>query len=307
MSQPRVRDRGYDLCVCVEYAEGSMIGLVRLRHDVVALVADDGGGDVTMAEARGHVRAVLVSPRSLRALVLVALLAFCLAVPIAAFAAPPAAPVLEQPSRLGYLEHPVKGWAVFLNWNDVADATSYEVYNGDTNALIDTSASSTYVFTALPAGVYRYYIVALNAGAERSDPSNTITVTFVAGAPANPAPSGMLLVPNSNYQVSVTGATSIPASITIPYDPAEVTGDPADLKLLHWNGTAWEDITQTVNTASNTISGTTSSFSDFSAAELGPGDPATSTPASSTWVIALLALAGLGIAGVSLTRAGRHA
>jgi len=256
-----------------------------------------------MAEARGHSRARLVSLRSLQALVLVALLAFGLAVPIAAFAAPPAAPVLDQPTRLGYLEHPVRGWAVFLNWNNVTDATSYEVYNGDTNALIDTTTSSAYIFSGQPAGVYRYYIVALNAGAERSDPSNTITVTFVAGAPANPAPSGMLLVPNSNYQVSVTGATSVPASITIPYDPAGVTGSEADLKLLHWNGTGWEDITQSVNTDGNTISGTTSSFSDFSAAELGPGDP-TSTPASSTWVIALLALAGLGVAGASLTKFG---
>lgn len=257
-----------------------------------------------MAESRGHHRAGFTSLRSLQALVLVTLLAIGLAVPIAAFAAPPAAPVLDQPTRLGYLEHPVKGWAVFLNWNDVPTATSYELYDGDTNALIGPSTPSTYVLTALAAGVHKYYVVALNAGAEASAPSNTITVTFVAGAPANPAPAGMVLVPNSNYQVSVTGAASIPASVTIPYDPAQVTGNAADLKLLHWNGTAWEDITQSVNTAGHTISGTTSSFSDFSAAELGPGDPATSTPASSTWVLALLALTGLGVAGASLTKFG---
>jgi hypothetical protein len=181
-------------------------------------------------------------------------------------------------------------------------SSSYEVYNGATDALLGSTAAHTYVLFGLPAGVYSYYVKALNAGGERSDPSNAITVTSAAVAPAHASP-GYRLVPNSNYEISVTGAASAPANVTIPYDPAQVTGDPANLRLLHWNGTAWEDITNSVSTTDHTISGTTTSFSDFSAGEIAA--PPVSTPASSPWSIALLSLAGIGVMGASLWAASR--
>jgi len=235
--------------------------------------------------------------RSVWAFILVAAFLVALVAPTTAFGAPPSAPVLEQPTRLGYLAHPVTGWSVFLNWNDVVGATSYEIYNADTDGLLGTSTASTYVLFALPAGVYNYYVKALNAGAEVSAASNTITVTFVAAAPANPAPAGFKLVPNSNYNVSATGASSIPASVTIPYDPAQVTGDPAALRLFHWNGSAWEDITYSVNTAGHTITGSTTSFSDFSAGEVDAAGNPIGVPASSTWTVGVLALLGAGALG----------
>jgi hypothetical protein len=153
--------------------------------------------------------------------------------------------------------------------------------------------------------VYRYYVKAVNAGAEQSDPSNTITVTFVAVTPGNAA-SGFRLVPNSAYNVGVTGASSTPATVTIPYDATQVAGDPAQLKLLHWNGSAWVDITSAVDTSGHTISGRTTSFSDFSAAEVSASPP-TAVPAASQWSLGLLALAGIGMLGLgaTATRAAR--
>jgi hypothetical protein len=236
--------------------------------------------------------------RPVLALILMAAFLVALLAPATALGAPPAAPVLEQPTRLGYLAHPVTGWSVFLNWNDVAGATSYQIYDADTDGLLGTSTASTYVLFALPAGVYNYYVKALNAGAEVSGPSNTITVTFVPVAPTNPAPTGFKLVPNSNFNVSATGASSIPASVTIPYDPAQVTGDPTKLRLFHWNGSAWEDITYSVNTAGHTITGSTTSFSDFSAGEVDASGNPIGVPASSMWTVGLLALLGASALGV---------
>jgi hypothetical protein len=222
-----------------------------------------------------------------------AIVLVALASPSLARAAPPAAPNLLQPTRMGYLSHPSRGWAAFLDWPNVPDAVSYEVFNADTDALLASPVNSTHVVFALPAGIYRYYVKAVNAGGERSDPSNILALTFVAVTPARGAPVGYRLVPNSAYDVGVTGAASQPASVTIPYDYTQVTGDPRDLRLFHWTGTAWEDITGSVNITDDTLSGTTTSFSDFAAGEPSASPP-TSVPASSEWSLALLAVVGLG-------------
>jgi len=220
------------------------------------------------------------------------------AAPAPARAVPPSAPTVYQPTRLGYLAHPLTGWAVFVDWSDSGGATGYQIYNADTNALLASMTPSTYVFFQLPAGVYRYYVRAINAAAEQSDPSNTITVTFVAVAPSHAA-SGYRLVPNSAYDVGVAGAASAPATVTIPYDATQITGDASQLKLLHWNGSSWVDITTGIDTSGHTLSGRTTSFSDFSAAEVSAVPP-TVVPASAPWSLALLALVGIGALGVAV-------
>ena len=56
------------------------------------------------------------------------------------------------------------------------------------------------------------------------------------------------------------------ATVCITYNPANVSGQEADLKLLHYT-TQWIDITTSVNESTNEICGETSSFSPFVVAE----------------------------------------
>ena len=52
-------------------------------------------------------------------------------------------------------------------------------------------------------------------------------------------------------------------TISISYNEYQVVGEEADLKLMHWNGIEWEDITIEVDTVNNIIYGNTTSFSIF--------------------------------------------
>lgn len=75
------------------------------------------------------------------------------------------------------------------------------------------------------------------------------------------------------YDFSTTATFEGGVEICIPYDPADLTGSEADLKMFHFNETsmAWEQLDVTVDEDNDVICGTTSSLSPFVVVE--PGTP----------------------------------
>ncbi len=100
---------------------------------------------------------------------------------------------------------------------------------------------------------------------------NTVTddgetsVTISESGP-NP-PAGFEIVPSTPeayYEISTTAPYSGVIEICIYYDPAQVTpGNEADLKLFHYDGSNWSDITSTIDQGANVICGETTSLSPF--------------------------------------------
>jgi hypothetical protein len=106
------------------------------------------------------------------------------------------------------------------------------------------------------------------------------------------------LVGGACYDIHPSATYAGLVTVTIPYDPAQVAGDAWALKMLHYEGGTWKDITVSVDTLNHTVTGQTTSFSDFGVFEphgSGSGGAPTSTPASSNWSLALLALSALGV------------
>lgn len=89
------------------------------------------------------------------------------------------------------------------------------------------------------------------------------------------------------------------ATVTLAYPSNLSAAEEATVGLYHQVGMNWVEITSSVNTAGNTVSGTTTSFSNF--AVLYEPDPAL-VPASAPWSLAVLGLVGLAGAGVALRR-----
>lgn len=66
------------------------------------------------------------------------------------------------------------------------------------------------------------------------------------------------------YYELTTSATYIgPVTVQFTYDDAEVRGREENLKLFHWDGTRWRDITISVDTINNIITGVTPTLSPF--------------------------------------------
>lgn len=94
-------------------------------------------------------------------------------------------------------------------------------------------------------------------------PGNTeMTLT-----PSGPAPSGFQIFPSSPllyYMISTTAGHTGPIEICISYIDAGLTAaEEAALRLRHYNGSAWVDITTSLNTSMNTICGASTTLSPF--------------------------------------------
>lgn len=97
----------------------------------------------------------------------------------------------------------------------------------------------------------------------------TVTATAITTL-ESPLPSNFRMLNGASYDITTTASFSGPVTVCIVYDPATMA-NPANeqnLRLFHYNGTEWQDITASVNTVSHTICGETSSLSPFVVAEL---------------------------------------
>lgn len=89
-------------------------------------------------------------------------------------------------------------------------------------------------------------------------------------------PAGFQLAGNY-YKITTTATFAGNVTVTIIYDPSKVTNENA-LKLLHYESGNWTDVTTSLDTANNTISGTVSSLSPFVIVEpIPPGAPCCSS------------------------------
>jgi hypothetical protein len=187
----------------------------------------------------------------------------CLALGVTATVAlaVPSAPVISGPTSVQFIYHP-RGFRGAIGWDAVPSAVSYRIYDADTSMWISTVATPTYMVYGLQGVVYRRYVVAVDSAGDTSPPSNTIDIQETAAvAPA--APAGFDVLPTSVFDLSTSAPPSGKSVVKVPYDSAEVIGDPADLRLLHYTGGAWEDISTSVDTVNKYVIGETSSFSVF--------------------------------------------
>lgn len=196
-----------------------------------------------------------------------ALVLACVEVVLSATAtfAAPAAPVISGPTDLQFISHPL-GFRGLISWPAVDTATSYRVYDANTATLIVTVPTPGYMIYGSQGVLYRRYVVAVDAVGDTSPPSNTLEIQSVAPvAPA--APTGFEVLPSSVFDLQTSAPPATAATVRVPYDPLEVVGDPADLKLLHYTATGWTDITTSVDTVAGRVIGETLGFSVFAVME----------------------------------------
>jgi hypothetical protein len=86
------------------------------------------------------------------------------------------------------------------------------------------------------------------------------TCTSQQGNPAGGIPSGFR-VRGFFIDITTTAFYSGPVTVCIPYDPS--IPNPQNLKLFHWNGTGWDNVTTSIDPATNTICGQVSGLSPF--------------------------------------------
>ncbi|MRS12222.1 MAG: hypothetical protein EG823_04015 [Actinobacteria bacterium] len=99
-------------------------------------------------------------------------------------------------------------------------------------------------------------------------PGSSITLAFqdkyadgtslAVAAPTRPAPAGYHLVTGTNWGISTQARKSGYTDITVPYDPSLLGGAPeSSARLFLWKDAGWIDITASVDTAANTVTGRT--------------------------------------------------
>ena len=119
-----------------------------------------------------------------------------------------AVPDTEKPTAPENLDAAPQGaFQVELTWDASSDnvgVTGYEIYRDD--VLIDTVGPATsYTDNVLVPGVYTYYVRALDEAGNRSDPSNSDTVTVVLPDDEQPTiPGNLTATLNGTNQVDLT-------------------------------------------------------------------------------------------------------
>jgi parallel beta-helix repeat protein len=95
-----------------------------------------------------------------------------------------------------------------------------------------------------------------------------ITAVLVAEDGPEPPPGfSITSIPPAYYEITTTATYGDGIEIGLPYDESIVSGNEADLVLMHWSGTEWEDITIQVDVESDMIYGYTQSLSPFAVME----------------------------------------
>jgi hypothetical protein len=89
----------------------------------------------------------------------------------------------------------------------------------------------------------------------------TTSVALSSAGPATPG-SFQLAASPTYYDVSTTAAYSSSITVCLPYDPTAYS-DPSLVRLLHWNGTSWDDVTTSLDQINFLVCGTTASLSPF--------------------------------------------
>ncbi len=92
--------------------------------------------------------------------------------------------------------------------------------------------------------------------------SGTTTATTLTENPADPTPSDFYVLEGNFVEITTTASYSGLVTVGIRYDESQVSNEES-LRLFHWNGSEWEDITTSVDTVENIVYGQVSSLSPF--------------------------------------------
>lgn len=125
---------------------------------------------------------------------------------------------------------------------------------------VNTPAGSDVTYTDSASGVVITFSTVATAG--------VTTVTVSDTGPATPGDYRLAADPAQYFAISTSAGYSGSIRVCLGYDPADILGPGEDLKLMHWNGEIWEDITDPpVDTLTNIVCGTTSALSPFAVME----------------------------------------
>jgi hypothetical protein len=75
------------------------------------------------------------------------------------------------------------------------------------------------------------------------------------------------------YELTTTSTYTGPVTVQFTYNDADVKGKESNLKLFHWDGMAWQNITVSIDTVNNIITGLSPTLSPFAI-----GEPLNSPP-----------------------------
>jgi len=92
--------------------------------------------------------------------------------------------------------------------------------------------------------------------------SGVTTATTSTENPGGPTPSDFHVVAGNFINITTTANYSGPVIVGIRYDESQVDNEES-LRLFHWNGLEWEDITTSVDTVENIVYGQVASLSSF--------------------------------------------
>ena len=92
--------------------------------------------------------------------------------------------------------------------------------------------------------------------------SGTTTATTSTENPGGPTPSDFYIVEGNFVEITTTANYSGLITVGISYDESQVDNEEG-LRLFHWNGLEWEDVTTSVDTVENIMYGQVASLSPF--------------------------------------------
>jgi hypothetical protein len=110
------------------------------------------------------------------------------------------------------------------------------------------------------------------------------TTTLVAAATGPTPPAGYAFGdPLVYYEIATTAAFTTPVQVCLNYAGVPAPSPESGLKLLHYEGGSWADVTTSLDTDANVICGESSSLSPFVIAR-SAGDPLTALGPADVWV-----------------------
>jgi hypothetical protein len=96
--------------------------------------------------------------------------------------------------------------------------------------------------------------------------SGTVTATLVLPG-SLPAPANFVILGGMSYDITTDASFSGQVEVCIGYDPTKITVSEQQLRLFHYSGGTWTDITSSVDTVAKKVCGITSSLSAFAIAQ----------------------------------------
>jgi len=100
-----------------------------------------------------------------------------------------------------------------------------------------------------------------------TEAGNTSVITSTSGPTLPEGYYPMPASPISYFDITTSAVYSGDIEICLEYDEVDVTGDETRVKLLHFDGAEWVDVTSSLDTGADVVCGVTTSLSTFLIAE----------------------------------------